>query len=63
MQLDQEVLAPKEEPQDDVEYPHAEEQRVEVPTHVDTSKDGKKHTKEDDRLILYAREDVVAPTS
>ena len=60
---DQELLAPKEEPQDDVEHPHAEEQRVEAPTHAKTYKDGRKHTREVDRLMDDAREHVGAPTS
>ena len=46
-----EILAPKEEPQDDVEHPHIEEQRVEAPTHAETSKDGWKRTREADRLM------------
>ena len=33
----EEVLAPKEEPQNVVEHPQAEEQRVEAPTHAETS--------------------------
>ena len=45
-----------EEPQDDVEQPHAEEKRVEASTHVETSRDGRKHTKEVDGLMHDARE-------
>jgi len=30
---EEEILAPKEETQDDVETPHVDEQRVEAPTH------------------------------
>ena len=59
----EEILAPKEENQDDVEKPHVEEKIVETPTHVKTSKDGRKHTREDDRLLHDARENVRAPTS
>lgn len=36
-----EILAPKEEPQNDMEQPHAEEQRVEALTDADTPRDGK----------------------
>ena len=32
-----------------MEQPHAEEQRVEAPTHEETSRDGTKHTGEDDK--------------
>ena len=39
---EEEILAPKEEPWDDVEHPHAEEKRVEAPTHAETSRDGRK---------------------
>jgi hypothetical protein len=63
LHADEEILAPKEEPQDDVEQPHAEEQRVEAPTHAETSRDGRKHTREADRLMHDARENVGAPTS
>jgi len=46
-----------------VEQPNAEEQRVEAPTHEETSKDGGKHTREVDNLMHDARENVGAPTS
>jgi len=36
----EDILAPKEEPHDDVEQLHVEEQRVEAPTHAKTSRDG-----------------------
>jgi len=36
---------------------------VEAPTHVETSKDGRKRTKESNRFMLDARENVGAPTS
>ena len=58
----EELLAPKEEPQH-VEQPQAEEQRVEVPTYVDTSRDRRKYTRDAGRLVLDARENVGAPTS
>ena len=35
---------------------------MQAPTHVDTSRDGRKHTREADRLILDARDNVGAPT-
>ena len=44
LHADEELLAPKEEPKDDVEKPHAEMQRVEAPTHAETSRDGRKRT-------------------
>lgn len=59
----EEILAPKQEPQDDVDFPHVREQRVESPTHADTSRDGRKCIREANRLIHYARENVGAPTS
>lgn len=63
LHVDEELLAPKEEPQDDVEQPHAEEQRMEAPTHVETSKDKREHTREADILMYDDRENVGAPTS
>ena len=45
------------------EQPQAEVYRVEAPTHAKTSRDRRKHTKEVDRLVLDARENVGAPTS
>ena len=48
MNADEDILAPKEEPQD-VEQPQEEEKRVEEPTHADTFRDGRKHTREADR--------------
>jgi len=63
LHVDEELLAPKEEPMDDVEQPHTEEKRVEEPTHAKTSRDGRKRTKEADRLMHDSRENVGAPTS
>ena len=63
LHANKELLAPKEESQDDVEQPHAKELRVEAPTHADTSKYGRKRTREADRLMHDARENVGAPTS
>ena len=60
---EEDILAPKEEPHDDVEKPHVEEQRVEAPTHVETFRYGRKHTREVGRLTHDARENVGAPTS
>eukprot|EP00253_Pinus_taeda_P010452 PITA_10452 len=60
---EEELLAPKEEPRDDVEQPYAKEQRVETPTHAENSRDGRKHTREAEKLMHDARENVGAPTS
>ena len=46
-----------------MEQPHAEEERVEAPTHVETSRDGRKHTREAEILMDDAREEVGEPTS
>jgi len=46
-----------------VEQPDVEEQRVEAPTQVETFIDGRKHTREADRVMHDARENVGAPTS
>lgn len=59
----EDILAAKEERQDDVEQPHAEEKREETSTHVDSSSDGREHTREVDRLLHDAREKVGATTS
>lgn len=63
LHANEEILAPKEESQDDVEQPHVEAQRVEGPTHADTSIYGRKHTREANRLMNDARENMEAPTS
>lgn len=63
LHADAEILAPKEERQDDLEKPRAKEQRVEAPTHEDTSRDGRKCIIEDDILMHDSRENVGAPTS
>ena len=63
MHADEELLAPKEEPQDDVEQPHAQKQRVEAPTHPEIYTEVRKRTREADKLIHDARENVGAPTS
>lgn len=58
-----ELLAPKEEPKDDAEQTHAEEQRVEAPTHEETSKDGRKCTRGDAILMHDSRDNLGAHTS
>lgn len=60
---DEEILAPKEEPQGVVEKPQAWEQRVVAPTHAEKPRDGRKCTREDDRLLHDFRENVGAPAS
>ena len=63
MHVDKELLVPKDEPQD-VEQPQAEDHGLAENTHAEPStRDGRKHTKKDDRLLLDARENVGAPTS
>ena len=59
----EEILAPKEEPQIDVEHPHVEDPGVETSTQEESSKDGRKCTREADRLFHDERENVGAPTS
>lgn len=63
MQPNYEFFTPKEEPQEVVEQPQAEEQKVETSTQAGTSREGRKQTREVDILLLDARENVVAPTS
>ena len=46
-----------------MEKSQGDEKRVEEPTHVETYKDGKKHTREDKILMHDARDNVGAPTS
>jgi len=46
-----------------VEQPHVEVQRVETSTQVESSKKGRKHTREADKLLDDARENVGAPSS
>ena len=58
----EELLSPKEEPQD-VDNPQEEEQRVDAPTHANKSKNGNNHSREADKLVLDARDNVGAPTS
>eukprot|EP00253_Pinus_taeda_P020576 PITA_20576 len=49
----EDILAPNEKPEDDVEHPHAEEQGVETSTYANTSKDGRKCTREADRKSVW----------
>ncbi|MCY6488101.1 hypothetical protein, partial [Actinobacillus pleuropneumoniae] len=64
LHADEEILAPKvEEPQIDVEKPHVEDLGVETSTQADSSREGRKCTREADRLLDDARENVGAPTS
>ena len=60
----EDILASKfKEPHIDVEQPHAKDLGVDTSTQAYSSRDGRKHTKEADRLLLDARENVGAPTS
>ena len=62
--MDEELLAPKVEgPQIDVEKPHAVVQRVETSTQAESSREGRKRTREADRLLDDAWENVAAPSS
>ena len=57
-------MVPKEkEPQTNVEQPHAEVPGVEASTQAESSRDGRKHTREANRLLEDARENVGAPSS
>lgn len=60
----EELLVLKEElPQTDAEQPHAEVPGVETSIEAESSKDGRKHTREADRLSGDVRENVGAPSS
>eukprot|EP00253_Pinus_taeda_P024727 PITA_24727 len=53
------VSVPKEEkPQIDAEQPHAKDSGVETSTHAESSRDGRKRSRDVDRLMLDARENV-----
>ena len=57
-------MVPKEEePQTDAKHPHAEVPGVETSTQAESSRDGWKHSREDERLLMYARENVGDPSS
>ena len=51
LHVDEEILAPKEEPQEVVEKPQVEVERVETSTQEETSRDGRKCTREDEKLF------------
>ena len=60
----EELLVPKEEePQTNVEQLHVEVPRMETSTQAESSRDGWKHTREVDRLLSDARENVGEPSS
>lgn len=61
---DEELLVPKEEePPDDVDQPHAKDPVVETTTPGESSRDGHKHSREADKLMLDARENLWKPSS
>ena len=63
LHADEELLFPKNEPQD-VKQPHAKDHGVVENTHAKPStRNGRRRTTEDDRLRLDAAENVGAPTS
>ena len=60
----EELLVPKEEePQTNVEHPHVEVPGVVTSTQEESSRDGWKSTREADRLLEDARENMGAPSS
>ena len=64
LHADEEILAPKvEEPQIDVKQPHTKDPGVETSTHAESSRKGRKCTREANRLLDDARENVGEPTS
>ena len=64
LHAEEELLVPKEEePQTDVRQPHAEDLGVEISTHAKYSRDGWKRSREADRLMMDARENVGQPSS
>ena len=61
--VDEELLVPKNEPQD-VEQPHVEDHGVVENTHAyPSTRNGRRRTMKADRLRLDATENVGAPTS
>eukprot|EP00253_Pinus_taeda_P028241 PITA_28241 len=58
----EELLPPKEEPQDVVEKPQVEK-RVEITTQAEPSQEGRKISREAKRLLHDARENVGAPSN
>jgi len=64
LQAVEEFLVPKEEePQTNAEQPHAEVPGVETSTQAESSRDGWKCTREANKLLEDARENVGAPSS
>jgi len=64
LHAEEELSVPKEEePRIDVEQPHAKDMGVETSTHAESSRDGHKHSREGDMLMIYARENVGQPSS
>ena len=60
----EEILSPKvEEPQIHVDQPHVEVPRVETSTQAESFKDGRKRSREADRLLEDVRENVGTPSS
>ena len=59
----EELLVPKEEPQTNAEQSHAEVPGVETSTQAESSRDGWKHTREDEKLLEDVRENVGQPSS
>ena len=60
----EEISVPKEEePQVDAEQLHAEDPGVETCSHAESSRDGWKCSREADRLMLDAQENVGQPSS
>jgi len=64
LHAEEELLVPKEEePQTNAEQPHAEDLGVETSSHAKSSRDGRKCSREADRLMLDVRENVGQPSS
>ena len=64
LHVEEELSVPnEEEPQIDAEQPHAEDLGVETSTHAETSRDGRKRSREIDRLMLDVQENVGQPSS
>ena len=60
---EEELLVPKDETQD-VDQPHADDHGVEEITHLNPSiRNGRRRTKEADRLRIDAAQNVGAPTT
>ena len=60
----EEILAPKvEKPHIDVEQPHVDDPGVDTSTQAEYSREGRKRTREADKLLDDAWENVGAPSS